>query len=237
MITLDYVAGFTDGEGHIGIGARSVRIIWGQKDVEILHQLQSWLEKIGISPRLYRIGPKLPHRPNAIFMLHVNRREDCRSLCSKLLPLLVVKFKDCQRAIEWMDNHPMKINNKPVNEAEVRRLHALGFTGVSICKQLNISRGKFDRATRQLGMVFKPGGRTISGVRLRARTSIEHLAHRKLVEKSKQCSCGKQIYCHSQRCKSCAQKQRHLEKPKSFKTSSMKSVRSVTDQFEAAERV
>lgn len=142
-MTWDYLAGFTDGEGWIGICGRGPRIVWGQNDRRVLDEIRDKLEgKDFVVSEVYVIKAAPPKRPNPIHMLQITRRADCERLARILLPQLLVKREACERLFAWLAAHPVQKNFAELDEQTVRSLIAAGHDLVSIASRLKIGQSK-----------------------------------------------------------------------------------------------
>lgn len=206
----DYIAGFTDGEGYIGVIGRGPRINWGQKRPEVLEEIKMFLESNGLNPILY----KRPNSPKnkSISMLVMGRRDEIEFLISKIYPSIVVKREDCDRVLMWMKNNPRKWNTGDLDKDEIASMIRDGFTKKEISRRLGCSEKKLDKYL--VGVVFvRPGLVVRNGRRVKSMTEYERLSKRRLVEKSAECvDCGKNIYIGGKRCQSCNMKHRWAER-------------------------
>ena len=194
MVSWEYIAGFTDGEWHIGRVGRGCRITWGQNSREVLDKMAELFVSIGANPRLYEVPPKPPRRPNLSYVLHITHLKYVREVLTRIMPMLIVKRDDAKALIAWMDDNPIRANCEPVDESELRRLHAEGWTQAVIGQHMGHCTSRIGKECRRLGLEYPSGGRVVDG---------------KHVPKSiVRCGCGVIIKPSSQRCRSCAAQHR-----------------------------
>src|SRR6266498_2550519 len=95
----EYIAGFTDGEGHIGsqtneFGVSSFRVVLYQNvaQVEILHEIAEFLQASEIDARLYAAKRPVDKRhPTVGWYLSVRRQLDVYEFLTHARPFLRVK--------------------------------------------------------------------------------------------------------------------------------------------------
>lgn len=238
IMSWDYVAGFTDGEGSIGFvrGGRNgmytpPRITWGQKDRATLEAVKDFLVVEGFHPNFYYIPPNAKaNRPNGIYMMNLQRRDEIKRFCEEIQPRVILKFAACTNVLQWLEAHPRRFHTAELESVLLAEYVEEGFTQAQIAKFLGCSDQKVRKVGKRLGIVFPQGGGKIeNGKHVAAMTRAEYLRHRREKEKNNQClDCGKFIYKDSTRCTSCAVKLRHQTQPESFKASSIKSVLAAT---------
>jgi hypothetical protein len=167
-VTWEYLAGFTDGEGYIGVVAnRQIRFTWGQRDEGMLSASRDFLVAEGFHPSWGCIAAKLPRRPNDIFMLHLNKRDEALRLVDILEPLLIFKAPNCAVVREWHEANPSRGNRSHIKAEVVRRMVAEGFSGSGIGAALKCSRQRVYKIARKAGIAMQPsGGRSENGRRL-----------------------------------------------------------------------
>ena len=231
-MTWDYLAGFTDGEGYIGVVRRGARITWGQRDEKMLAAVRVFLLSEGFNPLWYKRPAKPPKKPNPIFALSLCRRDEVLRAIDRLEPLLIFKAPNCAFVREWNEKNPKLKNRSPINADVVRQLVADGFSGNGAGSRLKCSRQRIYKIAREAGIPLRPGGgRSENGRRLEAMTDEQWRAHRRGKEKNAACAdCGKAIYPQGTRCISCAMKKRHQEDEQSFRGSNTKPVERATDR-------
>ena len=209
-ITWDYLAGFTDGEGYIGQYGRGAKITWGQKDEKQLWAVKQFLEAQGLHPTWNKISPKPPLRPNAIFMLHLCRREDVVRTVEKLFPLLILKSPNCAKVLAWHKQHPPKKHFKPIDVDRLRQLVADGWSAKRIGQMFDCKEGRISNIARAAGIKLNcGGGNWIDGRQIPARTEEEAKLQHRAKERIAICSdCGSSCYRYFHRCRKCADKRR-----------------------------
>ncbi len=232
-MNLNYLAGFTDGEGCFCVCGRGPRIDWGQNDPEVLKEIRIFIESLGIHTNwsVVKANPK-KRRPNPITHLWIARKRDCKMLCELLLPYLITKKADCAKLLGWIKDRPYLKNLNHIPSEQIITLWEQGYTGTYIAKELKISRSKLSTLSKKIGIVFQSGGKIKNGKHAKGLSRDELRERKRNKEKSKKClDCPKLIWKYSGvRCNSCATKYRHQIKPGSFKVSNIKSVRGATDQ-------
>jgi len=204
-LTNEYVAGFTDGEGYIGIIGRATVITWGQKPREVLDLMQTWCTDLGVKSYIYWRKPdKARNRPNGIYTLTVSRRYDVRKVCEILLPHLVVKREAALHVLEWIEKHPISMFMGKLPREALATLAAEGYTQQQAAELLHCSRHKVYRDAKEYGIQFAVGWTTKNGQRVRTMTEQERRIRRQSKERTAQChDCGIPIYAHATRCRAC----------------------------------
>jgi hypothetical protein len=231
-ITWDWVAGFTDGEGWIGVSGRGPGIKWGQKDKGVIDCLVSFLEENAFHPHVTFRKPKPElRRPNGIYLCALTRRAEVIRAINILEPLMNLKPNQCQKVRKWLKEKPAKQNYDPIDFNKVRIWAKEGYSGSWISEQLNCSKYKIWKFAKENNIKLNLPGVFIGGKRQRRMTQEEYQVHCNEKERFNVClDCGKKIYRYSERCHSCATKKRYLERPGSFGAFNMKSAVSVVNQ-------
>lgn len=167
-VTWKYLAGFTDGEGCIGVCGRGPRITWGQTDRRVLDAIQEFLERQGFFCCAYVIQARLPRRPNPIHMLNVNRRADCRRLIKILRPLLIVKVESCDRVLQWLSENPSKNYMGELGKVstKIRQLAKAGYALGTIANKVKCGRSKLTQFCQEKNIMVLRGGVYENGKRL-----------------------------------------------------------------------
>ncbi len=208
-ITVEYVAGFVDGEGNIGVCGKGPRITLSQNRPEVLKIIRAWLLVRGIKCNWSVVKPKLPRRPNAHYMMFVSRKDTCEKLCRILLPFLIVKKSDCEGLLKWLKDHPYAYNNEPVDTGRFIELFEQGYTQGAIAKMMRHCPHIIARTAKKHGLKFPMGGRSIDGKRIRPMTERELKENARKKSMSGKCpDCGNPIYSASKRCRPCKDKRR-----------------------------
>lgn len=210
MATLNwnYIAGFTDGEGYIGIVGRGPRVTWGQKDREQSEAVKRFLEQEGLHPQMYlrRPGPK---QTVGIYAINLGRRDEVRRVVETLEPLSVLKAAACRKVREWIDSHPAKSNRNPIDRDTLARLAAEGFTQGAIAAQLGCESQKVWKFAKRYGIPFRCGGRVIDGKRAVPFTAEQLLTRKCEKAKTGTCpDCGEAMNFDSRYCRKCEGKHR-----------------------------
>ena len=178
MMTWDYLAGFTDGEGWIGIVGRGPRATWGQNHRETLDLIQSFLGDRGISSHINTIAAKPPRRPNPIHMLAITRRVDLLRLLRRLSPKLIQKKTQAAATVAWIKAHPSRRNVGPIDLEKLRALALAGYTQASIGTKLRCSAQRVAKEARKTGITFKLGGAVKHGRHIPKMSREEFLRRR-----------------------------------------------------------
>ena len=178
-INLDYLAGFTDGEGSIGIVGRGPRITWGQKDENTLRTIKDFLCDLGYHPNFYKVSKKLPRRPSDIFMMNLSRRDEVLSLINKIETKMVLKSSQCEVVRKWLIDNPSKANRGEIDVEKLRDLANQGYTMKNIAKEMHFSLSKIYTTSKSNNIHFVLGGKVSSGKHLKPMTREERLARRR----------------------------------------------------------
>jgi hypothetical protein len=232
-ITWEWLAGFTDGEGYIGVPGRGPVIVWGQKDKTVVDHLYAFLNEQGLHPHInFRKPKKELRRPNGIYICSVSRRTDVVKILDMLEPLMILKPIQCKKVRNWLKMNPPKQNYDDIDREKVKLWFEQGYSARWIAKQFNCERQKIYKFAKKYGIkIHPPGGKFNHGLRKNPMTKEEYRRYRNEKEKLSICpDCGIKIYRNSERCHSCATKYRHLTKPESFGTCNTKYVQSAVSQ-------
>ena len=169
IITTEYIAGFTDGEGYFGVVGRGPRITWGQNTKEVLVLIQEWLQAMGVQGYLYFNPARPPRRPNGIFMLNVGAKDGVEKVCSALLPYLVVKHQDATDLLQWIKDHPYQTHRGQLDINRLKEMAEQGFTLGQVASEFGCGIGKVYKAVAAHKIVFfrpekTPWKRTPKGI-------------------------------------------------------------------------
>jgi len=212
-INWDYIAGFTDGEGYIGIVGRGPRITWGQKDKRQLQVIHGFLEQQGLHPILSQRKPVLG-QSQGVYVINLGRRDDVIAVIKELYPRLMLKAKNCEKVIKWIEDNPPRTNRSEVNIEEFSTLYHKNYTQTEIARILKRGASKIYKFSKEHGFKFKIGGEIKNGKHIRPMSRDQYLNHRREKEKKSKCKdCEKPIYPEGERCKSCALRHRHQTNP------------------------
>lgn len=217
-ITWQWLAGFTDGEGYIGVPGRGPVINWGQKDKNVIDELFLFLSEQECNPHINFRKPKPEaKRPNGIYICSVSTRTNVLKIINILEPLMILKPAQCQKVRQWLKEHPANHNYDPINIDKIRIWAKEGYSARWIAEQLNCSNQKIWKYARQNKIKLNLPGVYIGGKRQRRMTPEEYRIHCNEKERFNICpDCRKRIYRYSERCHSCATKKRYREQPESF---------------------
>lgn len=210
LINWDYIAGFTDGEGYLGIIGRGPRIQWGQKDKHQLDVIKDFLESEGFHPNMpYRKPRPAQQQPNGLYILGLTRRDEVLRVVSILKEKVVLKLPACLKIEKWAVEHPPYANMNPIDFNQFNELYQAGYTQGEVAKRMNYGHSIIGSFAREHGFQFKMGGRVIDGIRQPAMTSEEYRIHKAKKLKTKNCAdCDKPINFDSTWCINCAKKHR-----------------------------
>lgn len=106
-VSWDYIAGFFDGEGHIGLVERKkhkstsyqLTFMICNTDKKVLKSIRSkiggrWVKSINISPYIGR---------PFLYRIIVQKQETMKHILNKLIPLLIVKKKQAELVLEYIN--------------------------------------------------------------------------------------------------------------------------------------
>jgi endogenous inhibitor of DNA gyrase (YacG/DUF329 family) len=210
-INWDYVAGFTDGEGYLGVIGKGPRIVWGQKDKHQLEVIRDFFIAEGLHPNL-TVRRTRNKQPNPIWLLSLTRRAEVLYSVEILENKLVLKIPQCETIKKWASEHPTRnANMLPVDPIRFNELYQEGYTQVSIGKIMGHSPSVIYKFVKENDFNFKVGGgsRIVDGKRLPAMTDRERILHRRRKEKVGICpKCGNLMYKASKQCRACSNKNR-----------------------------
>ncbi len=108
MITVDYIAGFFDGEGSVlfkkhndkrGFSYTEINVFITSTDKEVLEEIQEYL-KYGVITETgnHKNGWKHCYR------LYINKQLEMLSVLKQLYPYLRIKKEDANKAIEFIES-------------------------------------------------------------------------------------------------------------------------------------
>lgn len=157
-----WLAGFFEGEGHIGYveGKKGTkqgtggRIVIGQKDKRALIAIKEFLEIEGFTHILFYQRPaKLPRNPNSIWILSICERENVLRYLRQITPFL---FEKKDKAIE-VRKKLVKLNRdreETLKKALDMRIHRRkGWR--EICRELHIAPRTLYNYARSQGIELK----------------------------------------------------------------------------------
>ena len=222
-ITWEYLAGFTDGEGSLGVVGKGTRITWGNTDKVVMDAIVEFLRSQNFHVNYYPVEKKSPWK--RIYMANICQKKDMLKIIDILQPLVITKVYQCENVRRWLDDHTVVELNPELISMWARE----GRNTCWIAKQYGCSHHRIRTFSKSIGISLnkKCGGRFLEGKRQKSRTREEYLAFRRTHEKTKSCvDCGKSISSWGERCKSCALKRRIKTRPESFGVCSTKYARS-----------
>ena len=222
QMSWEYIAGFTDGEGHLG-AVRFPVIILGQKTPDVLLNIQAFLHERDIFARVNQ-RKAVSGQTEGLFVLTVSRRLDVYLMCLELEGRVIVKRDQLSTLFEWYDKHKPRQWWTDIDRAGLTSLVAEGCSFAEIARRLKCARGLVELAAKQYQIAALPRGRFIDGLRTPAIPRV-------LREKTGHClDCGNLIYPQGQRCNSCATKLRHRVNELSFRGRSSTSAMGAASQ-------
>jgi len=99
-----YIAGFFDGEGHIGMQGRGIQLSMAQsrkRGLEVLREIKEFLALHGVKSSTY-----INKNPEKCHSLWVTNRPDIRYLLNLLMPYLHVKKEEAQDHLRYITMFP-----------------------------------------------------------------------------------------------------------------------------------
>jgi len=105
-ITWAYLAGFTDGEGYIGIVNNSPRItLYQNADASwVLCEIEDFLREHEIHCSIYPVSRKIDRRhPNPGMYLHVRRVRSVYEYLRSTQPYLIVKLEAARTVLKFIE--------------------------------------------------------------------------------------------------------------------------------------
>lgn len=254
-MTWEYVAGFTDGEGHVkwrkgkenGSGRGPIVII-GQLDKRPLEAIKDFLVEAGCEKvSLYLRPPirdKRGHGSNPAWILYLHNCYDVGIFLRGTIPHLILKKEEAEECLQQIES-PSRKHVRALRDEEIVPLLDQGLTAQGIALALGCGRKKIDNylhqrgisgVARKRGMIWGPDDNGISRYRP-SMSREEYRQYKNKLEMINKCpDCGKGIYRNSERCISCHMKKRHREQPWTFKASAMRSANVVESQNGGLER-
>jgi hypothetical protein len=157
QMTWEWIAGFFEGEGHIqwrppktnSRQGRGCSLIIGQKDRRPLQMIYDFLKaKDFVNPILY-LRPANPakKRPNPIWILMINRREDTTRFLNAIEPLLIqkkVKALTVMRRLKDSERNTVKVDIE-----KAIQLHSTGLSWRKIALMMKISYSKLYKSMQK----------------------------------------------------------------------------------------
>lgn len=198
----DYLAGFTDADGYIGVVGRGPRVTWGQKDKEQTEAIVGFLRKKELHPTTHQT------RAN-FYMINLGRRDEVQSVLEILGPKMVLKAAACNRVLKWINDHPSKANRQSIDEITLGKLAEEDYTITRMAEILKCSTQKVSKYAKSYGISFLTNGRIVKGKRVPKFTKEETLKRKRERSLVSRCpDCGIPIYFQSKRCRKCYDKDR-----------------------------
>jgi hypothetical protein len=149
-ISWQYVAGFFDGEGCIGMYPdpkyRSTRVLVQMSQAEpqeqVLYEIQEFLSTHGISFTTRVVKPEGNRKP--CHQLYTVNRVVASEFLKQVEPYLRVKLRKAKELIAWADNNPARrgAHKRPIKKAKVKEILEMRESGMSqreIAEVLGIS--------------------------------------------------------------------------------------------------
>lgn len=138
MISLDYIAGVFDGEGNINYSCKHYQIVITNTNLEMLEQVQSFLNMGKIYTRK-KVGMN-----KICFMYRIFKREEVCKFIEIFLPRVLIKRQDLEKIQEYLKNNPQVLFPKSWRKEEIETLQSLYFKDITwenIAKNLDRSKG------------------------------------------------------------------------------------------------
>lgn len=108
-MSLDYIAGFFDGEGNTNLWGRQYNIIFNNTNLETLKEIQQFL-KVG---KIYNHGDTGKSSPRwgiksrkPCYILKIGRRDDAKRVATLLLPRVIIKKEALEKLLRKLEEHP-----------------------------------------------------------------------------------------------------------------------------------
>jgi len=139
-MTWQYIAGFFDGEGSLVHNKKGYRIMISQTNEEVLTSIK---EFIGFG-NIFKNKKRQPHWLES-WVFYIAKQEDVLKFLKGILPFLIVKKIQIDKALPTLTKSVIKINYKinrrikRVNEA--KKLREQGLTYRQIGKQMKVDFG------------------------------------------------------------------------------------------------
>jgi len=204
-ISWDYLAGFIDGEGYVGIIGRGPKITIGQKDKHQLEVINDFLISSGIHTNFYQRKKLVHDQKEGIYIIDVGRRTDVRIILEAVLSSLVLKEGRAQMVLQWMIDNPSKANYDSINIDAFTDLYKQGYTQGAIGERLGYGKSTIFKFSKKHNFVFSTGGRYKEGKRIPVMSKEDYRKSRAEKERTGKCEdCGLSIYQSSHWCKNCA---------------------------------
>lgn len=102
MINWAYIAGFFDGEGHIGLCGKSMRVNLTQKDPVVLRAIVAFLGKEGIKTTVRDAS----YKAQTLYRIEIQNRPGIQKFLRGVLPYIVVKKQPAEDYARYLILYP-----------------------------------------------------------------------------------------------------------------------------------
>jgi len=116
VVSWAYIAGFFDGEGHVGLtlGAnrRNITISQtGDRGYTLLHKVQGFLQHHGITSSVHGYNYVSHPRKQKLWTLHITDYKSSCSFTRELLPFLSIKKTEAQDFRRFISMYPPLVSS------------------------------------------------------------------------------------------------------------------------------
>jgi len=132
-ITWEYLAGFTDGEGSLGVVGKGTRITWGNTDKAVMDAIVEFLRGHGFPVNYYSVEKKAPWK--RIYMANITQKKEMLRIINLLQPLVITKVFQCENVRQWI---LAKDKKSSVDFDTVMNFRKDGFSWADIAKTMHI---------------------------------------------------------------------------------------------------
>lgn len=133
---LAYFAGIIDGEGSISLTKHkspkcwrgwiiNPRLIIANSSIELINYSKKLLNNLGIAYSIY-VDKRVNLKAKDSFKLNIARQHNVHKLLKLILPMLIIKKKQAELLIEWIDIQSKRFNSMHIRDPQNRR-----FTGAN----------------------------------------------------------------------------------------------------------
>jgi len=138
MLSVEYIAGFIDGEGTITINtnlrSRGIpRVSIVNTNYDVLRLISYTINMWGVSNSIYTDCPKVSSRHKIVHRLQVYDKQAVLTLCEVLLPHLVIKGEHAKIVIDFIKRRRMEGRQgttfKELEKAMITRIRGLNRRG------------------------------------------------------------------------------------------------------------
>lgn len=174
-MTWNYIAGFFDGEGHVGLsndgkhtGRQQVSVAIANTHIQTLSEIRSFLAKQNIASKIYIRKRTIPrYKPCGMLTLtdHIGKREFLRAL----LDLSITKREAIAKAIHHIESKEWLIPFDDNTMKSAMRSYKSGDSLRDIERSHGISSRTIRKHAKRFGVDMRPRGEAISAAKLKRR--------------------------------------------------------------------